>query len=429
MYSGITYFRTKSSYYSYKCFLEMIILNSWKKVKWFFCATLLACSFVSFPVNSDEEMEHKLHLPVVSEKTTADSKAPVINALAAVVVETSSGRVLYSKNATERRSIASTTKIMTAVVALENGNPDDIVTISKRAASIGGSAIGLQTGQEYTLKELLYAMLMNSANDAAVAIAEHIGGTVEGFAEMMNRKAKALGMSDSHYVTPHGLDAADQYSSAYDVAIITRHALKNPLFAEIVSTTSSHISGYSLYNTNELLGTCPGVDGVKTGYTGKAGRCLVTTAQRDGMRLISVVLGSPTRTARANASRDLLDYAYSNYSMYRLLSAGEAYTCIPVYRGVYEKVDLKASHDVVLPLSSSEAESLVVKEILPDRLNAPVYAGTDTGRLEYVLNGQVVGESMLLVSKNIRRKNYVDYLATVLKSWGRMMREGIFSGT
>lgn len=355
-------------------------------------------------------------------------KPPVINALAAVVVEVSSGRVLYEKNATQKRSIASTTKIMTAIVALENANLDEEIVISKRAASIGGSVIGLRAGQKYTVREMLYAMLMASANDAAIAIAEHVAGTVEDFAKMMNKKAESLGMEDSHFVSPHGLDRDNQYSTAYDMAIITIEALKNPLFAEIVSTKSSYIPGHSLYNTNELLGSCPGVDGVKTGYTGKAGRCLITTVKRGDMRLISVVLGSPTRTARANASRDLINYCFDNFSMHKLLNAGDIYVQVPVYRGVEGYVSLKADESIVLPLSKAEVERLKINRSVPDQLDAPVYAGTDTGFIEYEINGRVLAGSILKVSKDIRRKTMLDYFLDVLYSWGKVMREGIFSG-
>lgn len=387
---------------------------------------LLALSLTQ-SVFADDEMETKPNMPVISEKAVAGKKAPAINAMAAVVMEVSSGRVLYSKNATEKRSIASTTKIMTAVVALENGRLEEEVTISKKAAGIGGSTLEFRTGQKYTLKELLYAMLMSSANDAAIALAEHIGGTVEGFAAMMNKKAESLGASGSNFVTPHGLDAANQYSTAYDVAIITRYALKNPVFAEIVSTASAHIPGYSLYNTNELLGAYPGVDGVKTGYTGKAGRCLVTTIQKDGMRVISVVLGSPTRTARANASRDLLNYTFENFKMRRLLNAGDVYANVPVSRGIHEMAALKAAQDVVIPLSEAELVSMEIKKRIPDILDAPVYAGADTGYVEYVVNGEVLAQSMLTIGENIRRKTLLDYLRTVYHLWAKMMREGIFA--
>ena len=363
---------------------------------------------------------------LIAQPAYCETKAPAVNAAAAIVIEESTGRVLYSKNATAKRSIASTTKIMTAVVALENGGPDDEVTVSKRAASVGGSILGLKAGQKYTLKEMLYAMLMVSANDAAIAVAEHIGGTVENFAVMMNKRANSLGAANSRFVSPHGLDTANQYSSAYDLAIITRHALKNPVFSEIVSTSGYQITGHSLYNTNELLGDYPGLDGVKTGYTGKAGRCLVTTAKRDGMRLITVVLGSPTRTARAGASRALLNYAFENYKMRRLLEAGKIYARVPVRRGIREDIGLKIAQSVELPLSDAEAEALQINAYVPDILEAPVYAGTDMGYIEFKIKDEVVGQSMLTSSENIRKKKYIDYLADVLKSWCRMMREGIF---
>ncbi len=405
----------------------MILLNSIDKVKRFFLIFIIIILTITQPVYSDDEMETEPHTPVILGKVFAEMKAPSVNAFAAVVLEPSSGRVLYSKNAIVRRSIASTTKIMTALVALENGGLEDEVTISKRAADIRGSSLGLKTGQKYTLKELLYAMLMMSANDAAIAVAEHIGGTVESFSDMMNIKAKSLGAADSHFISPHGLDTNDQYSTAYDVAIITKCALGNPVFAEIVSTTSFHIQGYGLYNTNELLGAYPGVDGVKTGYTGKAGRCLVTSAQRNGMQLITVVLGSPTRMARAIASKALLDYSYGTFKMCKYLYAGDIYVRVPVYRGSHDSVILKVAQGVELPLSEQEAEMLEVREYVPKVLRAPVYAGTNTGFVEYVLNGEVVAQSMLTISDDIRKKNYFDYLAYVLESWGRMMREGIFA--
>ncbi len=356
-----------------------------------------------------------------------EEKPPSINAITAVVIEESTGRILYNKNATEKRSIASTTKIMTALVALENADLDEPVSISKKAASIGGSVMGLKTDDNYTFKELLYAMLMVSANDAAVAIAEHVGGSLEDFAVMMNKKAKSIGANNSNFVTPHGLDCANQYSSAYDVALITREALRNPVFAGIVSTYSSYIPGHSLFNTNELLGVYPGLDGVKTGYTGKAGRCLVTTAKRDGMRVISVVLGSPTRGARAYASREILDYAFENYKMTKILDTGDIMASVPIYRGASERVNLIADDGIMLPLNEQEKTRLKVRKVTPEMLRAPVYAGSETGFVEYRLDGEVIGRSALIVSDNIRKKTYFDYLKSVFGSWSKMMKEGIFA--
>lgn len=352
---------------------------------------------------------------------------PAINAMAAVVMEESSGRILYEKNALQKRSVASTTKIMTALVAMENANLDETVEVSQKAASIGGSEMGLKIGDKYTLKELLYAMLIISANDAAVAVAEHVGGSVKNFADMMNKRARSIGAVNSNFVTPHGLDCADQYSTAYDMALITREALKKPLFAEIVSTSSSYIPGHSLFNTNELLGVYPGLDGVKTGYTGKAGRCLVTTAKKNGMRIIAVVLGSPTRNARAYASREILDYAFENYRLYRILDSGDIMACVPVYRGISERVNLIADEAVILPLKEEEKGRLQVRKVAPEMLRAPVYAGSETGYVEYRLDGEVVGRSALAAADNVRKKVYLDYLGSIFVAWSKMMKEGIFA--
>jgi len=403
--------------------MEMIKLNSIIKRT----CKILVIIFVFFSAFQSAAGEKGVKASAIVQ-AVSDQKPPALNALAAIVVEESTGRVLFARNADQKRSIASTTKIMTALVALENGNLEDTVTISKRAAAIGGSTAGMQAGEKYTLRELLYAMLMISANDAAIAVAEHVGGTVERFADMMNKKAKSIGAVNSNFVTPHGLDRENQYSTASDLAIITIEALKNPVFSQIVSTTNTSISGHNLYNTNELLGNYPGVDGVKTGYTGKAGRCLVTSARRGEMRVISVVLGSPTKNARASASRAILDYCFDNFRMYRLLKGGEVYARVPVYRGIRQIIELRADQEIKVPLSELELDLLKVQSNVPEVLNAPVYAGMDTGFIEYEVNGEVVGRSMLKTSDNIRKKNYSDYLKEVLHSWSRMMRDGMFSG-
>ena len=377
-------------------------------------------------VSADDVLEGAPKPYVFSDSAVATSVSPYIDATAALVMEAGSGRVLYSKNPTVKKSIASTTKIMTAIVAIENGDMEDVVTISRKAAGTGGSSLNLGEGKKFTLQELLYGMLMNSGNDAAVAVAEHIGGSVENFAVMMNKKAREIGAANTNYVTPHGLDAEGQYSTAYDLALVTRYALKNPVFAKIVSTNTSYIPGHQLYNTNELLELYPGADGVKTGYTGKAGRCLVASATRDGMRIISVVLGSPTRYKRAEASRMILDYGFNNYSMYTMIKAGSGVKSLPVRRGVTRTVAVKAMETVEIPLRQDELEKLEARVSLPQELQAPVYAGTDTGFVEYTVDGEVVGQAMLKTWDDVRRKGFFDYLGSVFASWSRMMHEGIF---
>lgn len=350
------------------------------------------------------------------------SKPPMVDAGAAIVIDAKSGRILYEKNAFSRRAMASTTKIMTAIVAIENGRLEDEVTVSKRAASVGGSNVGLRAGQVLSLKELLYGLMLSSGNDAAIAIAEHIGGSVEDFLEMMNSKAAELGLKDSSFKSPHGLDTDGHYSTAYDMAMITRYALKNKIFAEIVSTKSSHISIGGLYNTNEMLDLYPGADGVKTGYTGLAGRCLVTSAMRNNFRIISVVLNCPTRTIRARDSKNMLDYAFENYKPYILLKRDENIGQIPVIKGIRKFVPVKAVEGIEMPLTIDEANNMKKEIELPDAMPAPVSSNVEIGNIKFVLDGKVMAQSPIITCANIRRKEVLDYLKDIVQEWARLMR-------
>ncbi|MDP4095104.1 MAG: D-alanyl-D-alanine carboxypeptidase family protein [Bacillota bacterium] len=355
-------------------------------------------------------------------KPASEIKSPVINALAAIVVDTCSGRILYQKNAFTRRAIASTTKIMTAIVALENCNLDEKVTVSKRADSVGGSSVGIRTGQIYRLGDLMYGLMLNSGNDAAIAIAEHVGGSVEDFVSMMNRKAEELGLKDTSFKSPHGLDSDGHYSTAYDLAQLTRYALKNPTFAKIVSTKSISLPGLSLYNTNDMLSIYPGADGVKTGYTGMAGRCLVTSVTRNNWKIISVVLGSPTISIRSQCSKTILDFAYDNYKPYKLLNADQEISEIPVTRGISKNVPVLAVDDINIPLTQMEAAELKKEIVLPDNLPAPVSKGIEIGNIKFVADGKVIAESPLKTGKDIRRKGLTDYMKDIFGIWGRLIR-------
>ncbi len=344
-------------------------------------------------------------------------EVPKISAESAAVMDMQSSRLLYSKNAHVRRPIASTTKIMTAIVALENGNLDDEVEISGRAAQTGGSGINLKAGEKHSLRVLLYGLLVRSGNDAAVAIAEHIGGSVEGFADMMNEKARLLGAGNSRFVTPHGLDRSGQYSTAYDLALITRYALNNMVFADIVSTKQIKLGSREWFNTNEMLRLYPGADGVKTGYTGKAGRCLVTSATRSGMKLISVVLYCGNKTQRTISSKKILDYVFDNYRVYKIADRGHAVADLPVARGKVAYVKAVTDECIRLPLTLEEYKQMETVCHMPGRIEAPVYGGMDVGTLSVVLDEKVIAQSKLKASVNVIRKRYHDYLLDVLKSW------------
>ena len=237
-------------------------------------------------------------------------KLPSINARSAIVMDFDTGTVVFEKNAYVKRPMASTTKIMTAIVALENCSLDEDVKISGKAAHMGGSVMGIKENTTVKLSDLLHGMLICSGNDAAVAIAEHIGGSVEGFSELMNQKALDIGAFSTSFSNPHGLDAENHYTTAYDLAKITRYALKIKEFNEIVRKQVFYYNGRTIRSTNEMLVGYEGADGVKTGYTGLAGRCLVTSATKNDMRFISVVLFCDTKNLRTSSSRLILDYCF-----------------------------------------------------------------------------------------------------------------------
>lgn len=348
------------------------------------------------------------------------SKPPVVNATASIVMDMKSGRVLFEKNAYTRKAMASTTKIMTAILAIEMGNLEDDVKVSKRAAMVGGSNINLVQGEVFKLNDLLYGLMLNSGNDAAIAIAEHIGGTVEGFVDLMNRKAQDLELADTSFRSPHGLDADGHYTTAYDLARLTAYALKNPLFSKIVSTKSITLPRLGLYNTNDMLWYYPGADGVKTGFTGKAGRCLVTSVTRNDWKIISVVLGCPTNSIRAQSSSSILDYAFDNYKPYSLLNSDELFTKIPVKKGIREDVSIKPVENIDIPLTNQEVEEVQKIVTLPDIIRAPVAGNIEVGTVKYVLNDKVIAQSPLKTVESIRKKNFGDYFGDILKSWGSL---------
>ncbi len=287
---------------------------------------------------------------VLSLPSGADGLLPSVSAKAAVLLDAADGRVLYEKNALSRLPMASTTKIMTALVALDLAPLDTVITVPKSAVGVEGSSVYLTAGERLTLHELLYAVLLSSANDAAAAVAIALGGSVEGFADMMNDCAERLGLSNTHFVNPHGLDADGHYTSALDLARLTAHALGDPEFRSIVSTYKHEISGPSgkrlLVNHNKLLKSYDGCIGVKTGYTKRTGRCLVSAAERDGLTLVAVTLAAPDDW-RDHAA--LLDYGFAYYARFSLAKRGQELGAMSVVGGA--TVSLRAERDVSATLT------------------------------------------------------------------------------
>lgn len=285
---------------------------------------------------------------------------PVIGAASAILVDAADGKVLWSHNPDERRAIASTTKVMTALVALEEADPTEPVTASARAEAVGAddplvTELELVEGEQLTVEELLYGLMLPSGNDAAVALAEHVGGSIEGFARLMNDRARRLGAVDTNFVTPNGLDHPDAYSTAADLAVIARAAMDNETFARIVGTRRHEIGrpgepGYrELVNRNELLGQLPGANGMKTGNTRMAGPSLVASAARAGESRIAVVLGSPEVFGE---SAELLEYGFAGFRRHFAARAGQVWGQLTYGEGT--TVDLVASQDVSLLLRADQ---------------------------------------------------------------------------
>ncbi len=338
------------------------------------------------------------------------ASAPSVTADAAVLIDARTGRVLYAKAANTPRAPASTTKMMTALIALEQGNPDATVTVGRRAAATPGSSAGLRAGERYTLAALLRGLLLRSGNDAAVAIAEHVAGSVRDFAALMNARAQALGLRNTHFVNPHGLTEPFHYSSAYDLARIARAGLKLPAFAAIVDSATAQISGYDrlqrafhreLRNTNQLLLAYDWVDGVKTGTTRAAGNCLVASGTRGGLRLIAVVLHSDHRWGDA---LQLLQWGFAHFSD-RTLPAGAVVGRVAVRAAARRGASVAAvsAGALAVPVALSELPRTRLRLELPATLTAPVRAGQVVGKAVLERAGEVLGQVPLVAGGFVAR--------------------------
>lgn len=326
-------------------------------------------------------------------------RAEAISAGRAYVLDAVSGRVLFERNANERSLIASTTKIMTALIVCEQCNVLDRMRIPKEAVGIEGSSMYLREGEVLTLQELLYGLMLSSGNDAAVALAIYCGGTVEGFAELMNDKARILGLSGTHFENPNGLDAPGHYSTARDLAVLAAYAMENPIFAKTVSTKSIKIGERYLTNHNKLLWRFDGADGVKTGYTQAAGRILVSSARRQGRRLIAVTIDAPDDW---NDHAALLEEGFSRYSVQRVVSAGDCVDILDVVGGESHKVEVLAAEDFDYALAPEEQPQLALPG--PGFVYAPAVEGAEAGCAYVLIEGKAVGKIPVVFGQTIEQK-------------------------
>ena len=325
-------------------------------------------------------------------------KAQAISAQKAIVLDGSTGRVLYEKDADSRSLIASTTKIMTALVVCQHCNVLDRVRIPREAVGIEGSSMYLQEGEVLTVQELLYGLMLRSGNDAAVALAIYCGGTVEGFAQLMNDKARLLGLRGSHFSNPHGLDAPDHYSCAADLAKLAAYAMEDPIFAMTVSTKSVTVGNRVLQNHNKLLWRLEGADGVKTGYTKAAGRILVSSATRAGRRLICVTINAPDDW---NDHKYLLEKGFADYSVQSLVTAGQMLGTAEVAGGQAGTVSLLAGEDFSYALAEGERVSIELPGV--GFVYAPVEEGRVAGVAHVLVDGQPVGQLELIYGATVEQ--------------------------
>lgn len=341
---------------------------------------------------------------------------------ASVVIESSSKRILSENNKDERLAMASTTKIMTALIVLENcDNLDEDVKIDDRAVGIEGTSIYLKKGETLTVKELLYGLMLASGNDASMALAYHIGkGNLQTFVDLMNKKVKELGLENTSFANPHGLDAENHYTSAYDLAVITSVALKNPTFKEIVSTKFTQITGHKdvgnrfLRNKQRLLKTLQGCSGVKSGFTDNAGRCLVTSCERDGIEVISVVLNCPNMFEE---SERLINDAFIEYKMVSLLDSYNYITNIPVNEGQFESVKVYSMKGFKYPLKENEQTEINIEKELPESLEAPIEKETVVGKIKIYFNKEQIFEENIYTMEDVKSVDIKDKVKDIIDQW------------
>ncbi len=372
----------------------------------------------------DSDFSQELNESYINEVSKNIETEPVLNSRRCIVYDRISKTVMYGKNENVKGAMASTTKIMTATIVLENANLSEQVEISAKAGGTGGSRLGIKKGDKISVNDLLYGLMLRSGNDAAVALAEHVGGSIQGFAEMMNKKAKELGLTSTHFVTPHGLDNSEHYTTAYELAKLTDYALQNKKFVTIVGTKIATIyvngSPRQIANTNELLGTLNGVVGVKTGFTNNAGRCLVTETKRGDMDIITVVLGADTKKYRTQDSIKLIEYTFSNFRMENIKD--KVIEKFNEWKNINaNRIEIIKGQNTNLGLALGEIniETMPLKETDVDRIEyeintltimeAPIEKWSKIGTIKVKLDGKIIESIDIINTNSINKKTWKDY--------------------
>ena len=339
-----------------------------------------------------------------------------ISANSAIVMDATTGRILYEKNIHARKPMASTTKIMTALVALEKTNLEDVVKVSRNAVGVEGSSIYLTYDERITMKDLLYGLMLRSGNDSAAAIAIEIGGSIDGFSKLMNKKAREIGAINTNFTNPHGLHNENHYTTAYDLALITREALKKDAFKEIVRTklwVAERENFKYFYNKNKTLVELHGGDGVKIGFTTSAGRCLVTSATRDGMQLISVVLNAP------NWFQDsylLLNNIFEEYKPYNVFHKDQVLKNVSVVNGQKTETGIISYENATIPVKAEELDKIITVLEVKEKYTAPLKRGDKLGRAKIFVDNQLIYSLYLYCREDIYQKTVKDKVINFFKN-------------
>lgn len=352
------------------------------------------------------------------------------NAKSAIIMEPTTGKVIFEKNSNERLEPASMTKIMTLLLtfeAIDNGkiSLDDMVTISKRAADMGGSQMFLEAGSNIRLEEIIKGVSIASANDGAIALAEYIGGSVENFVDMMNKKAEDLGLSNTHFINPHGLHADNHYSSAYDMAIMASNLINHEKILNYTSIYEDYFnkpdgSRTWLVNTNKLVRFFKGVDGLKTGYTKEAGYCLTATAKKNNVRYITVVMGEPSSDIRSSETTNMLNYAFNSFKLNTILDKNQELGNIYIDKSKQKTAKIVVKNPVTELISKEKEAPSYTYNLKVGKLIAPLKAGTKVGTVEILDNeGLIVREEDVTISYDIEKSNlwttFLENFLTVIR--------------
>ena len=362
---------------------------------------------------------------LISNVFASEDLAP--NSKSAILIETSTGKILFEKNADEKLAPASMTKVMSMLLimeAIDSGklNMNDEVVISDNASSMGGSQIFLQTGEKYKVSELLKGIAVASGNDAVVAMAEKIGGSVEGFVKMMNNKASELGLKNTHFDNPHGLDSENHYTTARDMSIMAQELLKHKEILNFTSIYEDYLkmndgSSIWLVNTNKLVRFYEGVDGLKTGFTTTAGYCITTTAKRSDMRLLSVVMNAPSSDLRSKDTTNMLNYGFNSYQLDLLYNKDKNLGSVSIENGKKVKTKLYLKDDITILKKSGEEKGKYDYNLVLDKIKAPISKNQKVGYVEVIDNeGNIIKEEDVIIKEKIEKANIFDLFIRVIEN-------------